>query len=276
MITKAASHPALARELRYYSTTGLPTVDEVERELRRRSLKQFTLDHWRNADPAEYVDGRHVDCICEHLEAVTRGEIRRLIINIPPRHMKSISVSVMWPAWEWMNNPAQQWLFASYAHTLSIRDSVKCRRIMESDLYKADMAALHPGFQLAGDQNTKVRFETSYGGHRISSSVGGMLTGDGGNRLCLSAGTFLLTDKGSLAVERIVDDRLVVKIMTSAGVFRDIESYQQNPASDMIEIELEDGKVLRCTPDHPIWAENRKAYVAAQDLTPDDVCEVIE
>ena len=49
-----------------------------------------------------FVPGFHIDAIIEHLEAVTRGQIRNLLINVPPRHMKSLLVSVFWPAWEWI------------------------------------------------------------------------------------------------------------------------------------------------------------------------------
>src|ERR1035437_3596935 len=66
---------------------------------------------------------------CDHLEAVSYGHIRNLLINVPPRHMKSLLVSVLWPAWEWTRWPERRWLFSSYAATLSIRDSVKCRRL---------------------------------------------------------------------------------------------------------------------------------------------------
>ncbi|MCY4114501.1 MAG: hypothetical protein OXG33_11285 [Chloroflexi bacterium] len=50
-------------------------------------------------DPAPFRDNWHIRVICEHLEAVTRGEIRRLLTGIPPRHSKSVTVAVMWPAW---------------------------------------------------------------------------------------------------------------------------------------------------------------------------------
>jgi hypothetical protein len=77
--------------------------------------------------------GWHVDVICEHLEAVSAGELRRLIINQPPRTMKSLNVAVFWPAWEWLSKPWLRWLFASYAEVLSQRDSMKMRRLIKSE-----------------------------------------------------------------------------------------------------------------------------------------------
>lgn len=131
-------------------------------------------------DPADFVSGWHIDAIAEHLEAVTAGEIKRLIINVPPRHMKSISVSVLWPAWVWgpKGRPDTQWLFASYAANLAIRDSVRCRRVIESPWYQGHWGDT---VRLSSDQNTKSRFETARGGARIATSVDGAATGEGGD-----------------------------------------------------------------------------------------------
>ena len=101
---------------------------KLDRELATRSFREFVRQAWAIIEPhTPFVPGWHIDAIIEHLEAVTRGEIRNLLINVPPRHMKSLLVSVFWPAWEWIQHPERRWLFSSYAATLSIRDSVKCR-----------------------------------------------------------------------------------------------------------------------------------------------------
>lgn len=116
--------------------------------------------------------------ICEYLEAVTRGEIRRLVINMPPRHMKSLTVSVLWPAWSWIHKPESRWLYSSYSHQLSIRDSVKCRSLIESFWYRSNWGSV---FNLREDQNQKIRFENNRTGYRIATSVGGSATGEGGD-----------------------------------------------------------------------------------------------
>ena len=56
------------------------------------------------------VPGFHIDAITDHLEAITAGHIRRLVINVPPRHMKSLAVAVFWPTWEWVTAPERRWL----------------------------------------------------------------------------------------------------------------------------------------------------------------------
>ncbi|NQU44870.1 phage terminase large subunit [bacterium] len=170
-------------------TTDQPrpaTVEEIDCDIARRSLAEFIQQFWRYMDPSEYVHGWHIDAICEHLEAVARGDIRRLLINVPPRHCKSITVSVAWPAWLWAQKPKEdtlggpglRLLYASYAQSLSIRDSVKCRRLIESDLYRQHFGDM---FRLTGDQNTKQKFENDKGGVRIATSVDGSLTGEGGD-----------------------------------------------------------------------------------------------
>ena len=144
-------------------------------------LGDFIRQAWHVLEPATpYIHGWHIDAMCEHLEAVTRGWIRNLLINVPPRHMKSLAVSVFWPCWEWTQHPERRWLYASYAQSLSIRDSLKCRRLIESDWYQAHWGQV---FQLRGDQNQKMRWENDKTGYRLASSVGGSLTGEGGDRL---------------------------------------------------------------------------------------------
>src|SRR3954468_17064827 len=89
-------------------------VDDIDREMATRHLRDFIAQAWGVVEPAtEFVAGWHLDAICDHLEAVTRGHIRNLLINIPPRHMKSLAVAVFWPVWEWLTWPERRWLFSS-------------------------------------------------------------------------------------------------------------------------------------------------------------------
>jgi hypothetical protein len=98
-----------------------------------RSLARFVDEAWHAVEPAAtYIHSWHVDATCEHLEAVTNGQIRNLIINMPPRHMKSLLASVFWPCWDWTLHPERRWIFASYAQSLATRDSLKCRRLINS------------------------------------------------------------------------------------------------------------------------------------------------
>src|SRR6266853_1026359 len=154
---------------------------EIDSEFATRRLGEFVRQAWAVVEPSTpFVFGWHIDAIIEHLEAVTRGEIRNLLINVPPRHMKSLLVSVFWPAWEWIAHPERRWLYSSYAASLSIRDSVKFRRLIESPWYQSRWG---DRFDLTSDQNTKVRVDNSRSGYRIATSVGGSATGEGGDRI---------------------------------------------------------------------------------------------
>jgi len=153
------------------------------------SLYEFLKAGWRHIDPAVFVGGWHLAAIAEHLEAVTRGHIKRLLINVPPRMSKSSMVSVAWPAWTWLQKPDSylagpevQFLYASYAESLAVRDSIKTRRLIESPWYQRFWG---DRFQLVEDQNTKIKFENTYKGYRFCTSVGGTVTGEGGAVLAI-------------------------------------------------------------------------------------------
>jgi len=162
-------------------------LELVQREKLRRaasaSLYEFVKQAWHVVEPGiPFIESWHIEQICEHLEAVSSGEIHRLLINIPPRHSKSTIVSVMWPAWEWITDPAQKFLCASYSGNLSTRDNLKTRRLLQSPWYQERWGYM---FAFAGDQNAKQRFENDKTGYRLATSVGGTATGEGGSRLIL-------------------------------------------------------------------------------------------
>ena len=138
------------------------------------------MQNWRTVETDKFVDGWHIDMICEHLEAALSRQIFRLLITIPPRHMKSNAVSVFFPAWAWLHKPSERFLYSSYAASLSIRDSVKSRRIIQSKQYERMCMQYQPDMVLVGDQNAKEKYENSLSGGRIATSVDGSNTGEGG------------------------------------------------------------------------------------------------
>jgi predicted phage terminase large subunit-like protein len=153
----------------------------LTKELCLKSLKDFVIHGWHVVEPStRMIPNWHVDVICEHLEAVTAGQIQRLVINIPPGHMKSLLVSVFWPAWVLLKNPSWRSLFSSYAGELAIRDSVKCRALIASDWYRT---TFEPSWGLADDQNLKTFFQTTKMGGRMALSVGGKVTGFRGDAI---------------------------------------------------------------------------------------------
>lgn len=154
------------------------SVEDIDFALAERSVAEYTRQAWPIVEPGvDYYHNWHIDAVSEHLEYVSAGDINNLIINIPPRNMKSLLTCVMWPTWMWTHYPQSRWMFLSYAQDLSIRDSLKCRRIITDSWYQARWGHI---FQLTGDQNAKSRFDNDKTGFRLSSSVGGGATGEGG------------------------------------------------------------------------------------------------
>ena len=153
---------------------------EMDREIvRRGGLRAFIQLAWPTVEGGvPYSSNWHIDAICEHLEGISRGDIKRLLITVPPRSMKSVSCAVMFPAWDWIDNPGRRFLFSSYAHNLSIRDSTRCRRVISSPWFQARWG---DNFMITSDQNTKIKFENDKAGYRMATSVGGQLTGEGGD-----------------------------------------------------------------------------------------------
>ena len=158
---------------------------ELDRADCEDSLYLFLRNAWKYMDSSPWRDGWPIEAVAEHLQAVVDGDIKRLIINIPPRMGKSSITSVALPAWTWAqpdrsptSGPGVQFLHASYANQLSLRDSVKSRRLIESPWYQKMWGSR---FKLNSDQNTKSRFSNDQGGERLITSIGAAVTGEGGS-----------------------------------------------------------------------------------------------
>src|ERR1019366_7024928 len=160
------------------------TCREVDAELARRRFRDFIRLAWPVVEPGRpFLPAWHVDAIADHLQAISEGLIKNLLINVPPGHGKSLIVSVLWPAWQWIRSiegACWRGLFASYDSGLATRDSVRCRALMESAWYRE---TFRPAWKLSGDQNEKGYFENTKSGFRISLSVGGRGTGFRGDAI---------------------------------------------------------------------------------------------
>jgi len=155
---------------------------QAQAEFLRRDLREFVAAAWPIVEPKPFKNNWHLDAICDHLAYVTFGDIRNLMINIPPRQTKSLVGSVLWPVWEWLLDPKVQFLFASYAQELALRDAVKSRRLIESAWFRERFAKT---FYLDPADNRKNRYVNNHGGHRISGSILGKATGEGGDKIVL-------------------------------------------------------------------------------------------
>lgn len=161
----------------------LARIEKMERKDRAEGrLIDFIRMFWDIVEPGRrFVDGWHVEAICEHLEAVTYGEINRLLMNVPPGSTKSLTTNVFWPAWEWgpRGLASMQYVCASYNEDLTIRDNGRFQRLIESDRYK----------ELWGDRWSpsrrdwgKEKLANDHTGFKVATSVGGVSTGARGDR----------------------------------------------------------------------------------------------
>ena len=163
---------------------SLSDADLMERELCEDSFYAFIQRAWPVIEGnREFIPGWHAQAICEHVEALYDLEIRNLLINCPPRVGKSNIISCLLTPWVWTQDPHLRFLYSSYAQNLTVRDSVKSRRLIQSAWYQKLWG--HK-FKLMADVNHKLRFDNNESGFRIASSVGGQNTGEGGD--------FVITD----------------------------------------------------------------------------------
>lgn len=153
-------------------------LTEFAAERMRRNFSLFQKRAWHLIEPKMLQWNWHMDAIADHLVAVTQGEIRNLMVLIPPRMTKSLSCSVLWPVWHWLQKPETQFLGASYDADLAIAHAVLSRRIIESGWFQQFFG--HQ-FYLLSDTNQKDYYANSKGGYRITTSVEGGTTGKGGD-----------------------------------------------------------------------------------------------
>ena len=152
-------------------------------QAREGGLINFVRYFWDVLEPqTEFVEGEALDAICQHLEAVTFGDINRLLINVPPGFMKSLLTDVFWPAWEWgpMEMPHLRYVAFSYAAGLTERDNGKFRDLITSQKYQ----------ELWGDKFKtrkigEVKITNDKTGSKLATSVGGIGTGERGDRIIL-------------------------------------------------------------------------------------------
>lgn len=156
-----------------------------ERERYEGSLIDFAEYVWPVVEPAiPFIKGWAIEAISEHLEAVTYGHIRRLLINVPPGFTKSLFTDVFWPAWEWgpQNRPTLRYMCAAYSNHLTERDNMRCRNIVISDRYKKMWG---DRFKISNEQFTKIKFANDKTGWKLATSVGGIGTGERADRVII-------------------------------------------------------------------------------------------
>lgn len=216
----------------------------VDQALAERSLEHYIKQAWEIVEPKNpLIWNWHLTAICEHLEAVTRGEIHYLIINIPPRHTKSLTASVFWPTWEWIDNPGARYVCSSYAQVLSTRDSLKSRRLIQSPWYQERW---EDNFKITSDQNQK----------------------------CLAKKTSILMSDGSFKpIYKLREGDSIFSIIDNRIVKDRVKHIWNNGKRELRRIILSDGTEIEATLNHRFYAWDNWTYV--KDLKEGDALAVI-
>lgn len=148
----------------------------------RTDLTAFIARVFRELVPGTpYLSNWHIEAMAYQLTEVAAGRLRRLVITLPPRHLKSLSVTIAFVAWLLGQDPTRRIIAVSYSDDLASAHARHCRQVIASPWYQA----LFPETRLSSSKNTESEFETTAGGSRYSTSVGGTLTGRGGNLIIL-------------------------------------------------------------------------------------------
>jgi predicted phage terminase large subunit-like protein len=150
--------------------------------LLRLDLMTFMERAFHHLNPeATFAKSPHIEVLATKLAACRHGKLRRFIVCLPPRMLKSIAVTVAFPAWLLGHDPTRQIICASYGQDLSDKHARDSRNVMTSDFYKA----LFPRTRLSPEKQSVNDFMTTAQGFRMSTSVGGVLTGRGADVIVL-------------------------------------------------------------------------------------------
>ncbi len=148
----------------------------------RNDLMSFIERSFGELNPQTvFIASPHIEVMASRLEACRRGTTKRLIVNLPPRSLKSLTVSVAFVAWLLGHHPALQIIAASYGQDLADKHARDCRLLMASAFYRG----LFPGTRLSPEKQSVGEFMTTEKGFRMSTSVGGVLTGRGADIIIL-------------------------------------------------------------------------------------------
>jgi predicted phage terminase large subunit-like protein len=233
-----------------------------------RSLHFFVRLMWPVLEPAaKFADGWWPRAWCEHLEAVTDGDITRLIGNCPPGSTKSLLTNVFWPAWVWgpRNRPWMRFLTAAYSQTLTERDNDRMRVLIQSPEYQRRWGRRFK----AGD--SKINFQNDKTGWKLATSVGGTVTGLRGDVfICFAAEQSVWTEHGSLPIGQMVNDRWQGRVASfneaTGGIeWKPVVGWHRNPGAAIVRLEFASGLVVKCTTDHRLWLGPGK-WKAASDI----------
>jgi predicted phage terminase large subunit-like protein len=173
-------HAARAAPRRHAARAALRR--RIARAALRKNLSCFIHRTFMTVSPGQrYLANWHIDALAWHLKQVAEGKCKRLIVTLPPRHLKSIAVSVAFPAWLLGHNPRQRIVCVSYSQDLADKHALDTRAVLNAAWYRR----CHPRTRLSPEKHALGELMTTRRGSRLATSVGGTLTGRGGNILLI-------------------------------------------------------------------------------------------
>ena len=161
----------------------------IDREVAKRSFRGYAESAFPQVEPGvPFLSNWHIDAICDHMQAVFQGDIKDLVINVPPGSMKSLAVCTLYPTWAWTQDPGRRGIYASYSADLANRDSLRARQLIESPWYQERWgeSAAEPEWRKIvhnKDQWAVQRFSNDRAGFRMATTVAGRLVGYHGHDL---------------------------------------------------------------------------------------------
>ncbi len=252
----------------------LPDLELIKAEKARRDFKLFIPYAWPVLEPGEqFCPGWHIDCIAEHLVAVYNRQIRNLLINVPPRHCKSLLLAVLWQAWCWLQNPGLKFVYSSYSMEFSLRDSFKTLNMILSPWFQYRYGHV---LQIHKKKRNPTMFLNDHNGYRFSTSVDAGATGEGGDFVvCFTSDTKIKTKYGEIPIGDIVDNKLKISVLSFNTLRNKTElarviGHFKRETDKLTEINYGDNQELFCTDNHPFFVLGQ-GYVAAAKLKPNDV-----
>ena len=161
---------------------GEPASRSIAKAILRSDLYSYVQVIFPIVSPGDtFLRNWHLEAVTYALAQVLRGETKRLIITVPPRSLKSICASVALPAFALGHDPTQRIICASYSENLARKHANDFRAVMRSQIYHE----LFPRCRISSAKDTELEVMTTERGYRYATSVGGTLTGRGGNLLII-------------------------------------------------------------------------------------------
>lgn len=172
----------MAARVQTVELSPLSHAEEMRREAARTSLYSFVKEFFEVNDQHPFVDNWHIEALCEHLQLAHQGHIKMLLVTMPQRHMKSLVVSVLFPAWIWVQNPREKFIVGHHSLDLGLDLAFKAREVVRSEKFErwfGSSVKIRKGHDLLD------RYRTTAGGVRRMTSVGARITGEGSDYLII-------------------------------------------------------------------------------------------